>query len=844
MCQEVTDAVTVRVKIRTKLMTALAVALIVTAVVGSVGAFSVLRLAGLIKYEEKVVINPLVHISQILFDFDQIRTQVRDKVIGENTTYMKGYIRDHNQVFRDMDVQMEGYLDTLRQGGGEKGGEYEAVLGLRERIGVWKEQVVIAFEMADRGESGAIRYFYAHAWPIGAQIDEMIKNLIELNGEQARTSSLESERLLRNSTTATIAIFVIGIALLLIFTLYIIRSITQPVQYMVRAANKLADGDTKIVLSREDAQDELGQLEHAFLRVSSSVASLIEGTEHIMTATRDGRLFERADAADYKGDYLRIVDGMNLTADSICHHFDSMTDCIAFFTMDKQMVFANAAMRQCLRERGLNMSDKQVLKRLVRGEDAGALDEDVRRIFDLGHLGEFKKTVVMASQETKPSRIFTLSLIPMASEYEGEQAAARCVMMTMTDVTPLVNARNEAEKANRAKSEFLSNMSHEIRTPMNAIIGMTQIARRSYEPEKIRYCIDKIEGASQHLLGVINDVLDMSKIEAGKMSLTLGEMSLAKNLSFVASMMISRAKEQDVGIDLDIDVEDDMILCDALRFNQVMMNLMSNAVKFSSHGGTVAIAASQVAREGGDGIYRFAVTDQGIGMSQEQVGKLFRSFVQADESITGRFGGTGLGLVISKAFVRMMGGDIEVESKEGVGSAFSFTIRARILEPGKRVSISEKAVTDEKIRQLMNAESAQGEASRIDLTGLNILVTDDVEINRLIATELLAGSGATTEEASDGAECIEKFERSEIGHYDVILMDMQMPGVNGCQASRAIRNLNRPDAKRVAIIAMTANVFKEDIELALSAGMDGHLGKPLDADVMLRTIKRIASVGK
>jgi signal transduction histidine kinase/ActR/RegA family two-component response regulator len=369
------------------------------------------------------------------------------------------------------------------------------------------------------------------------------------------------------------------------------------------------------------------------------------------------------------------------------------------------------------------------------------------------------------------------------------------------------------ERMSHAKSDFLSSMSHEIRTPISAIIGMSQIARNAADPKRVEDCLQKIEDNSKHLVGVINDILDFSKIESGKLLLDEELFSLNENLLFIESMFQGKIAEKNLNFKLNIsNINHDGIKTDALRLNQVLINLLSNAIKFTDAGGTVSLSAEELLYMNGESVYQFAVTDTGIGINPEQAKKLFSPFVQASASTSKHYGGTGLGLVISKNIVEKMGGDIELDSRPGEGSIFSFTIRV---------------TSQEKIDPV---EELEENTSTPDFHGKRLLIVDDIEINREIAVEILRESGVEMETAEDGQDALDKFVASPEGYYDMILMDMQMPIMGGCESTEMIRKSQRGDSETVKIIAVTANVMRDDIARALSSGMNGHIGKPIDFD--------------
>jgi len=382
-------------------------------------------------------------------------------------------------------------------------------------------------------------------------------------------------------------------------------------------------------------------------------------------------------------------------------------------------------------------------------------------------------------------------------------------------------------------------MSHEMRTPMNAIIGMTSIGKSTRDLSRKDYCFKKIETASQHLLGVINDVLDFSKIEANRFDLSYVEFEFEKMIQRVISIISFRADEMNQNLTVSIDKKIPQILIgDDQRLAQVITNLLSNAVKFTPENGNVKLDTRFVSEENGVYTIRITVTDTGIGISQENQSSLFDSFQQAESGTTRKFGGTGLGLAIAKNIDEMMGGNIEVESELGKGSVFSFTFKAK--RGAKKENLAtEKAPTWSEIGVNVDAQNNKSDEFNIDgiFKGRRIILAEDVELNREIATTLLKATEIHIDCAVNGAEAVEMFKKHS-DDYDLILMDVQMPIMDGYEATRLIRESNHTKSKTIPIIAMTANVFVEDVEKCLKIGMNGHIGKPIEIEKLFDTLRK------
>jgi signal transduction histidine kinase len=385
-------------------------------------------------------------------------------------------------------------------------------------------------------------------------------------------------------------------------------------------------------------------------------------------------------------------------------------------------------------------------------------------------------------------------------------------------------AKVRSEEESLSKSAFLARMSHEMRTPMNAVIGMADIAQASSDPEKMKYCLVKIGDASKHLLGVINDVLDMSKIEAGKLELSETNFTVVNLLRQVETVVAYKIEEKQQNFTVEVDREvPRALVADRQRLAQVITNLLSNACKFTPEGGDIALRIRRLPDAGDLCSLHFEVQDSGIGISQEQQSRLFQSFEQADGSISRKYGGTGLGLVISKRIVELMGGEIFIDSEPGKGSTFIFTIRVR---EGVAAPDAEYG------GNLVDPDVAQ---ERI-FAGNRLLLAEDVDINREILITLLEDTGVQIDCAENGREACDMFA-SAPKKYDMIFMDIHMPEMDGYEATRCIRGMNLPQAETIPIVAMTANVFREDIAKCRACGMDDHVGKPLEMGEVLAKMR-------
>ena len=382
-----------------------------------------------------------------------------------------------------------------------------------------------------------------------------------------------------------------------------------------------------------------------------------------------------------------------------------------------------------------------------------------------------------------------------------------------------------AEKASQAKTDFLSNMSHDIRTPMNAIVGLTTLMENELDqPEKLAEHLHKLESSGQLLLGIINNILDMSRIESGKTTLSVEPMHLSQQLDQLSTMIRAQASEKAQTFTVSTHLRHENLLADPTRLNQVLMNILSNAVKYTPRGGHIRFEVEELPRNEHYAKYRFVVQDDGIGMSKAYQKTLFDPFTREERSGTNRVQGTGLGMAITKNIVDLMGGSISVESATGKGTRFEVVLEFPI---------------DTEADAVPEAQALPEEPEDVSpLCGMNFLCAEDNAINAEILELLLKSKGAHCKICPNGQEIVDAFVRVKPGEYDMILMDVQMPVMDGLEAARRIRSSANPLGQVIPILAMTANAFLEDMQKSKEAGMDEHLSKPVDIDALEQTVKR------
>ncbi len=403
----------------------------------------------------------------------------------------------------------------------------------------------------------------------------------------------------------------------------------------------------------------------------------------------------------------------------------------------------------------------------------------------------------------------------------------------------LVEAKERAEQSSKAKTTFLFNISHDIRTPMNAITGYVNLSKNLHQfcenctlvhcphdvPAKTYDFLKKIDASSQHLLSLINDVLEMSRIENGKMELENSPANIRKIFIDVRDMFATQMETKKINFDVDTSqIKNKFVICDSNRLNRVLLNLISNAYKFTPAGGTISVTLAQK-NDGAEnfGDYEIRVKDTGIGMSEEFAQKVFEAFERERSSTVSKIQGTGLGMAITKSIVDLMHGDIKVLTKLDHGTEFIINVR---------YELTNEPVDD---------DEEQISADEVDFNGKKLLLVEDIEVNREIAIMILEEVGFKVDYAVNGKEAVEKVANSKVGDYDLILMDIQMPVMNGYDAARAIRQLENPALAKIPIIAMTANAFSEDVQAAKNAGMNSHIAKPLDVPKMMEVLAEFLS---
>lgn len=520
----------------------------------------------------------------------------------------------------------------------------------------------------------------------------------------------------------------------------------------------------------------------------------------------------------------RVLDQLSVTTHDYIVDIDLLTDSYKVISFSGKAHHAPEP-QGCHSARVAYMADNVVLEK-DKELYTKALDADeIRR-----RLREENAYTVTYSMTYEDGEVRTKNMTVFAIDLRLER-----VCLVYTDITDSVraleNALALAKDASQAKSDFLTTMSHDIRTPMNAIMGMTTLAL-AYpgDRERVESCLQKIQVANKHLLSLVNDVLDMSRIERSKIAMNLRPLTLSGLVGELSSIIEPQARDAGLEFTVKKSISGDAFYGDSLRINQILINLLSNAVKFTPEGGRIELTAEELAPlEGANHVrYRFSVRDTGIGMSEEFINRLFDPFARDNTAM--RIEGTGLGLSITKGLVDLMGGRISVDSRPNQGTVFQVELEFEIAEAPEVDGES-------------HVFESGGPLPEKPFSGRTFLVAEDHPINAELICQLLMMDGGKAVVAADGVQTVRNFSENAPGTYDAILMDIQMPAMNGYDAARAIRELCRPDAKTIPIVAMTANAFAEDVQAALDAGMDAHVAKPIDVDVLRSTLGAQLKVG-
>jgi len=645
---------------------------------------------------------------------------------------------------------------------------------------------------------------------IDAQGNVLAVICVEVNLESISTQ-------LNDFMVYSVILTLLIMALILFVMLFMLKNtIIRPVQILTDISKEIAQGNVLAEIPKQTLarKDEMGVLGRSYETMRAALEDLIENNKALFQNIIIGKLATRGDSSQFSGLFAQLIDNTNDTLDVIGLYFDSVPASFVILDPEYDIAFANSNFHETFGA----FSTKELYQALLEEEDG-----DYDRL-------KAKLSAAIRQEELNCLRWFRMgaerrcfSLICSSVTRMDNRGGAIIVIL---DNTELVLAKDKALSANRAKSEFLSRISHELRTPLNAILSMARLGLGDEELSQSTSRFEKIVASSAHLSNIINDVLEMSRMESGKTEIRHAPMNVHELVDECVSMLALRAQES--GNALESHVEPGIAAClvgDAFRIKQVIINLLSNAVKFTEHG-TISVGVACVEKGEGRCVLEFTVADTGIGMSDAFLSRIFMPFEQEDSFLSRRYAGSGLGLSISRNLVLLMDGDMRVESESGKGSRFMFTVPFQIGQS----------------EQLPGKTPGDAPTKDVSLAGKRLLLVDDIEINRAIVQEILSTTGVEIQEAADGEEALTVFLNSPLHHFDCILMDIQMPKLDGYKTTTAIRESARED-RDIPIIAMTANALKEDMDHALACGMNGHLAKPIDFELCVQTVRKYCTFG-
>ena len=659
--------------------------------------------------------------------------------------------------------------------------------------------------------------FYYNALPYGelyyayAPILDTNGNVVAIMGTDVELGEMHSQ--LNRSLLLTNTMHII-FSLLIILAIYFFMTISviKPVTQITSTAMELARGNISAnvpnrVLHRKS---ELGLLAKAVTETGQVYEDMITSTHTIFTAANSGQLDLRNDPVRFRGDIATVIRQFNATLDATVMYLNSIPESICILDDDLNICFQNNVFASTYP----NISGKEFICKVFsadEGETDQVLCKYVNDLIDSG-----RNQIFWQNQ-----KCFSVIFRTYDS---SETQTVKTNLVIAVNITDLMNEKEKAQTAAVAKSNFLSRMSHEMRTPMNAIIGMSEVASNTDDMTCIKKCLETISASSGQLLNTINDVLDMSKIEAGKLELEHIPFSLRGTVGKIHTVISNSALSKNQNLVFNIPNElYDSFIGDPMHLSQILTNLLSNAIKFTPESGSITLTINELESGAGNSLLQFTVTDTGVGLTKEQIGRLFSAFEQADGGTARKFGGTGLGLVISKSLVEKMGGNISVESVYGEGSTFAFVIPLPWAD-AKAMPTPDDSMNDP-------------EFVTPDFSHVNLLIAEDVEINRMVINALLEATGIHIEFAENGQDAVAKFIELQ-DKLDLILMDVQMPEMDGYDATRKIRSLDGERAATIPIIAQTANAFKDDVDMALNCGMNDHISKPIEFERLCRTIQK------